>query len=111
MNLTHKNNFRGYFSFYYRIVGNRLFLYLGLCMLISFMDGMGLAMFIPLLQAVSDGEAKGGESLGYLRYITDMIQGLGFELNITTVLVVLMSLFIIKGIMKYGQMTYYSKLR
>lgn len=113
MNLTYKNNFWGYFSFYYRIVGNRLFLYLGLSILISFMDGMGLAMFIPLLQSLSDGgkAGAGGESLGHLNFVADFITSLGFELNIVTVLSVLVILFVLKGFFKYIQLLYYAMLR
>jgi ABC-type multidrug transport system fused ATPase/permease subunit len=108
----YKNNFLGYFKFYYNIVGPRLLLFLGLSVIISFLDGMGLAMFIPLLQAVSEQPGTGTtQALGQLRHFMDFIRMLGFGLNVTTVLVVLVILFALKGLMKFIQLTYYAKLR
>lgn len=111
MNLSYQSNFWGYLKFYWRIVGPRLLMYLILSVLISLMDGIGLAMFIPLLKAVSD-QNDGGESLGALsKLTTDLIVKAGFELNIMTVLTVLTSLFVLKGLFKYIQLTYYAGLR
>jgi ABC-type multidrug transport system fused ATPase/permease subunit len=111
MNLSYKNNFWGYFNFYYKIVGNRLFLYLFLSVMISLMDGIGLAMFIPLLQTVG-GQKASAESMGSMSNLTtDLIEGLGFELNIVTVLCVMMLLFVTKGLFKYIQLTYYASVR
>ncbi len=113
MKLSFKNNFWGYFNFYYQVIGNKLIAYLGLCVLISFMDGLGLAMFIPLLQLVSnkDGATGGEESLGSLHYLTDFVQSLGFELNLTTVLGMMTILFVAKGMLKYAQLSYYAMLK
>jgi ABC-type multidrug transport system fused ATPase/permease subunit len=112
MKFRFKNNFRGYFSFYYHIVGNRLLFFLAMSILISCLDGIGLAMFIPLLQAVSDGNNSGGtSSLGQLHYFTDLIQWMGFSLTVTTILAALVLLFVLKGLMRFVQLTYYAKLR
>jgi ABC-type multidrug transport system fused ATPase/permease subunit len=112
LKLQYKNNFWGYFGFYYHIVGTRLLVFLGLSILISFFDGLGLAMFIPLLESVSEtGHQADAQSLGQLRHITGLVQRMGFELNITTVLSMLVLLFLIKGIMRYTQLRYYAKLR
>jgi subfamily B ATP-binding cassette protein MsbA len=112
MKFKYKNSFRGYFNFYYHIVGSRLLLFLGLSVLISCLDGIGLAMFIPLLQAVSDGSGGAGEqSLGRLRYFTDFIRFLGLDLSVTTILMVLVVLFVVKGLLRYAQLSYYAGLR
>ena len=113
MRLTYKNNFAGYFKFYYNIVGNRLLVYLALGIVISFLDGIGLSMFIPLLQAVNKngGQSTHGESLGQLHHLTDWIQSLGFDLNITTVLTILVLTFVIKGLIKFVQLSYYASLK
>lgn len=112
MNLQYKSNFWGYFNFYYRIVGARLLVFLLLSIIISLLDGMGLAMFIPLLQAVGSKSDPGNKHpLGQLHYITDFIQFLGFDLSVTIVLITLVILFIFKGILKYFQLTFYARLR
>lgn len=90
-----------------------MLLYLMLSTFISLLDGIGLAMFIPLLQSVSSAgsDASGNASLGQLHYITDFIQYLGFELNVVTVISFLLSIFLFKGIMKYVQLSYSAMLR
>lgn len=113
-NLTLKNNFWGYFSFYYRLTGKSLLLYLGLSILVSLLDGLGLAMFIPLLEFVGgtpQNTANGEESLGKLHYIVDAVTAMGFELTVTTILGMLVVLFSIKGILKFIQLNYYAHLR
>jgi subfamily B ATP-binding cassette protein MsbA len=116
MKFSLKNNFLTYFKYYYSIVGPKLLLFLALSILISFLDGMGLAMFIPLLKAVGDGKTQaaatgGHESLGQLQHVVNLVRSMGFELTVTTVLVLLVMLFVFKGIMKYFQMKFYARLR
>ena len=85
-----------------------------LTILISFLDGLGLAMFIPLLQSVSDAGNSGAadtSSMGELHYLVDFIRSMGFELTLNTVLGSLMILFIAKGIMRFFQLSYYAALR
>lgn len=114
MQYQYKNNFIGYFKFYYRIVGKRMIFFFMLTILISFLDGLGLAMFIPLLQSVSDAGNTGAadtSSMGELHYLVDFIRSMGFELTLNTVLGSLMILFIAKGIMRFFQLSYYAALR
>jgi len=114
MDLTYKNSFWGYFKFYYRIVGARFFLYLLLSIVISIMDGLGLAMFIPLLQSVSESGASNSSnngSLGKLHGFINMMEGMGLTMNLTTVLMILISLFVLKGIFKYIQLNFYASIR
>jgi subfamily B ATP-binding cassette protein MsbA len=73
---------------------------------------MGLAMFMPLLQAVGEGNgADGKQSIGQLHYLTDAIQSLGFELNLNTVLIILLIMFLLKGLIKFIQLNYQVNLR
>ena len=112
MKLRFNNNFWGYFNFYYSVVGYKVFVYLFLSISISFLDGMGLAMFMPLLQSVgSNNPGQGKETMGLLHFFTDFITGLGFEMTIGTILVVLVILFVLKGILKFIQLNYLVNLR
>src|SRR6266536_2329772 len=112
MKLKFSNNFIGYFYFYYNVLGNRLLINLALCTLVSFLDGMGLAMFMPLLQAVGDRAGISAKhSVGQLHYIMDLIEKSGFRLTINTVLILLVALFILKGFVKFIQANYQVKLR
>lgn len=112
MKLIYKNNFRGYFHFYYQVVGNRLLVFLGLSILISFLDSIGLAMFIPLLQAVAESKSHAGEqSLGQLHYFTDFIHWLGLDFTVSSILLVLLLMFTLKGGIRFAQLSYYAALR
>ncbi len=107
-----RNNFRGYFSFYYKIVGNRLIVFLLLSIIISFLDGLGLAMFIPLLQSVAlEEETVSHPSLSQLNIVNGLFDTLGFDLTLSTVLLMMVTLFILKGLMRLTQLTYYASLR
>lgn len=111
MKLQFKNNFLGYFQFYYSVLGKRVFINFALCIFVSFFDGIGLAMFMPLLQAVSGSEAMGNKSMGELHHITDAIQAMGFGLTIGTVLMTLVIVFVAKGALRYVQTRYQVYIR
>src|SRR6476620_7884540 len=102
----YKNNFFGYFLFYYRVVGNKLLISSVLSVLVSMLDGVGLAMFMPLLQSVSGDEQSSKHSMGHLHYITDAITKMGFPLTLGTVLTILVLLFSLKGFMKFTELNY-----
>jgi ABC-type multidrug transport system fused ATPase/permease subunit len=106
--LHFKNSFLGYFRFYYSVIGNKLLINLLLCILVSFVDGIGLAMFMPLLQAAGQkGQSPAGkESSGALHYITDLVTQMGLPLTVTVVLVLLILLFLLKGLLKFFQFNY-----
>ena len=94
--LKYKSTFIGYFQFFYRVAGNKLLLSIGLSIIVSILDGVGLTMLMPLLQSVSQSEQESQKSMGYLHYITDLITGAGFSLTLDTVLFVVAVVLIIK---------------
>lgn len=106
MQLKFKNNSAGYFQFYYSVVGKRLLISILLSITVTILDGIGLSMFMPLLQAVSGGADSTKESMGQLHHVTDFITGLGFSLNLNTVLAVLVILFSLKGFIKFLELNY-----
>lgn len=112
MKLVFKNTFIGYFQFYYSIIGNKFLINLFLSVSISFLDGLGLAMFIPLLQAVGDdGVVSDSSNTGNISFFTDIIHQIGLDVTITTILILLVTLFTLKGVMKFVQMNYQVNMR
>lgn len=100
-----KHNFVGYFNFFYGILGARFIFDLFLSICVSFLDGIGLAMFIPLLQSMGkDGAIGGGHSMGKLQFLIDFFTYLNVPLNVYSVLVLLLALFVFKGILKFFQL-------
>jgi ABC-type multidrug transport system fused ATPase/permease subunit len=110
MQLKFKNNFPGYFQFYYQVVGRKLLLSIFLSITVTVLDGVGLSMFMPLLQAVSGEGGSTKKSMGHLHYITDFITGLGFSLTMGTILGVLVILFSLKGFVKFLELNYQAKV-
>lgn len=111
MKLKFKNSFIGFFQFYYGVLGGRLLVYLLLSVCVSLLDGVGLAMFMPLLQSADGHTDSSSESMGFLHHFTDAIVSAGFPMTINTVLVVLVSLFVIKGALKLVQLSFQVNLR
>jgi ABC-type multidrug transport system fused ATPase/permease subunit len=100
-----KHTFLGYFKFFYDVLGVRLLLDMFQSILVSFFDGIGLAMFIPLLQSMSNaGASNSKDSMGRLHLFTDLFGYLNLPLNIYSVLIALAILFILKGALKFFQL-------
>ena len=105
-------NFFSYYRFFYKTLGYRLLLDIMQSILVSFFDGVGLAMFIPLLQAMDDSNANHSkEAMGKLHVFTDFFAHLNIPLNIYTVLIALAALFMIKGAMKFIQLNSQASLK
>jgi len=106
MQLKFKSNFVGYFQFYYSIVGKKLILSILLSIIVTLLDGVGLSMFMPLMQSVSGDASASKSSMGRLHYVTDVIAKMGFPMTLNTVLVILVLLFSVKGVFKYFEQNY-----
>lgn len=110
MMINDKNNFIGYSKSYYRIVGNKLLFAVFLSVMVGVLDGLGLAMLMPLMQSVVVGQQNAKDSMGYLHYITDIITNVGFSLTLGPVLMTLAVLFLIKGVVKYSEINYHANV-
>lgn len=103
-----KNRFSD-FRFFYSYLGSRIFISLTLSFSVGLMDGLGLAMFIPLLQLVEAGgvyDASSGGS-GNMDYFIQGLNYVGLSLNLITVLLLILVFFSLKGIFKFLE-SYYS---
>ena len=98
-------------AYFYKQLRYRLFVMIFLGILVGVLDGFGLAMFMPLLEMVNDTKEANGSSLGNLGFLVDGIENIGLSLNLTTVLIIMVFFFIIKGIVKYTSSVYSAALR
>lgn len=89
------------FSFFYTNLKHRVFIVLLLSIFVGVLDGIGLSMFLPLLQSVSDSSNINSESLGNLGIIIDFIESLGFNLTLVTILIFLLFFFVLKGVARF----------
>lgn len=74
---------------------------------VSILDGLSLAMFMPLLEATTNGAAtRGEETLGHLHYVTDFFEAMGISLTTGAVLSILVVIFVCKGILRFLQLSF-----
>ncbi len=93
-----------HFFFFYSFLGKKVYVLLLLSLITGFLDGFGLAMFIPLVQVAGNealDSSEVSESLGILKFLVDGIINAGFELTPAVILSFLFLLFLLKGIIKY----------
>ena len=94
------------FSFFYHYLGYRMFISIGLSIAVGVLDGLGIAMFLPLLQMVSEEGISNPDSLGYMGFIVKAYNYMGIEFNLVAVLITMVVFFILKGIASYGKASY-----
>lgn len=99
INKIFKNSFH-YLSFFYGYLGYRVYIALGLSLLVGILDGIGLAMFIPLLQMLSTGETSsmGGEGDFISAFV---INSLGIDASFLNIFLLIFIFFSLKGIAKF----------
>jgi len=79
---------------------------------VGLLDGFGLAMFIPVFQlAAEGGNLESSESMGELQFLIDWLKLIGLTLNLNTVIVVMVILFVLKAILKFIDGWYKIKLQ
>ncbi len=90
-----------YPRYFYSYLGIGLFIIMGFGLLIGVFDGLGLAMFLPLLQIAENPEGVNPDSLGEMKIIFEVLNSYGIELNLIVVLSFLCFFFIFKGVLVY----------
>ena len=97
-------------AFYFSYLRYRIFLAVSLSIGVGILDGFGLTMFLPLLQMVNGSEGD-GVNLGHLKFIVDGLNALGFNLNLLSVLTIMVIFFFLKGIAIFVNSVYRTILR
>ncbi|SFT40160.1 ATP-binding cassette, subfamily B, MsbA [Algoriphagus locisalis] len=98
-----------HFLFFYSYLGNKIILLVVLSLVGGFLDGFGLALFIPLIQVAGKAQidkAEAAESLGSLDFLLDFISWIGLDLTAVVILLFLLLIFLVKGIFKYLESHY-----
>lgn len=89
------------FAYFYSFLRYRVLLIIFFSILIGLLDGLGLTMFLPLLQMVSDTSQVDPESLGKLRFLVDFFGQVGLPLNLISILVLMLIFFFSKAVVQY----------
>jgi ABC-type transport system involved in cytochrome bd biosynthesis fused ATPase/permease subunit len=65
---------------------------------VGVLDGLGLSMFLPLLQMANSEGGIQAKNLGTLGFIVRGIEGMGVSLTFVTILIVMCVFFALKGV-------------
>ena len=101
-----------YFSYFKNIAGWHMYGYILVNLLVGLLDGLGLAMFIPLLGIASGINANtGDENSDVINFIVNLFDSVGINLNLVNALLFMVAVFTIKGIFYYLRSVYFIKIR
>ena len=101
-----------YFSYFKNIAGWHMYGYILVNLLVGLLDGLGLAMFIPLLGIASGINANtGDENSDVINFIVNLFDSVGVNLNLVNALLFMVVVFSIKGVFYYLRNVYFIKIR
>ena len=101
-----------YFSYFKNIAGWHMYGYILVNLLVGLLDGLGLAMFIPLLGIASGINANtGDENSDVINFIVNLFDSVGINLNLVNALLFMVVIFSIKGVFYYLRNVYFIKIR
>lgn len=87
------------FTYFYQKLRHRLFILVIASVLVGLLDGLGLAMFLPLIELFADANAVvSSEGHGNFTYLLKAFDSLGITLNLATVLLIMFVFFVFKGL-------------
>lgn len=110
MRITNINStILNYFNYFYQKLKYRLIICIILSIIVGFLDGLGLTVFLPIIQIVSGNGSMDLDNLGGMKFIIDLIARLGLEINLFNLIVLMVSFFVLKGCMMFIQ-KYYSTI-
>ena len=89
-------------AYFYSYLKYRLVVLLVLSILVGFLDGLGLAMFLPLLELLSDqDQTPDAGQMGNMSFVLDGLNALGLSFNLAVVLLTILFFFTLKGVAKW----------
>ncbi|AMQ57572.1 ABC transporter ATP-binding protein [Algoriphagus sanaruensis] len=107
-----KKYFR-HFAFFYSYIGYRIFILISFSIFVGILDGFGLAMFIPVFELAAGPTTldSTSESLGELKFLLDGLNKIGLDVNLNTVIVLMVILFTTKAVLKFVDGWYKIKIQ
>lgn len=100
MKASPKINALGFFKYFEKLVGYKMYLYIFLNFAVGLLDGIGLTMFVPLIYLATKTKTE-GNSLGKLQFLTDAFSYLGISVTLFSALLLMVIIFVLKGILSY----------
>jgi len=91
----------GDFNYFYSYIGKRVFLLLLLSTIVGFVDSIGIAMFLPLLQFTTSDMGSSNIDMGKFSSILNFLKDSGIELSLNLTLGFIVVIFMLKGLVKF----------
>lgn len=95
----------GYLKIFEKHLGKRMYLIFLLGIIASIFEGIGILMLLPLLESLSETNIQ-GDSHFINQILSKFINFLGLSQSIASILLLIGSAFIIKGILTFGALGY-----
>ncbi|WP_226389030.1 ABC transporter ATP-binding protein [Penaeicola halotolerans] len=89
------------FKYFYSFLKWRLVITLLLSIVVGFLDGLGLAMFLPLLEMIGGERSVDPAELGNMAVLLDFFAFLHIEINLFNTLLIILFFFSMKGVFKF----------
>ena len=80
------------FNFFYAYLGRRSIVVLLASLMVALLDGLGLAMFLPLLHSTDAGNGGDGD------FLTGLMRSIGFPTDLKAILLLMLGFFVFKGL-------------
>ena len=97
------NKYFSSFAFFFKELKYKLFLIIVLSTIVGLLDGLGLAVFMPLLELVGNA---GKVTDASRTPVHEFINTLGISITFTNVLLLMLVVFSFKGFMKFASTSY-----
>ncbi|WP_298148585.1 ABC transporter ATP-binding protein [Flavobacterium sp.] len=95
------------FAYFYRYLRYRIFISITLSIVVGFLDGLGLSMFLPLFQVLDPSAPKTENALtGPVAFLPKLLDYFSINFDIYSVLVILCVFFCLKGVAQYIRTSY-----
>lgn len=107
---TNKYSIKINIKYYFSLVKYNFLIYILINALVSLLDGIGIALFIPLITNI-DAPSKTTSSSTAANTLHNILNSIGIQHSIIVFSVVILSIFIIKGFFRGVQVFYSAKIR
>lgn len=94
--------FLPHLAYFYGHLRYRMIVLLLTSIFVGLMDGLGITMFLPLLELVANADAAASaEKLGNLAFVLEGLEAAGLELTLNVVLLTMLGFFVFKGLASF----------
>jgi ABC-type multidrug transport system fused ATPase/permease subunit len=102
------SNITDYFKIYQKYLGRRLYIVFFLSLLAALAESLGITLLLPLIEAADFSEAQYDSAI--TRWINNLLAFMGLDGSMGGVLALIALVFMGKGLLKFGEGGYKSRL-